>query len=58
MQKLPLTVEELIHTLDKMYPDRCPPPDMPMHKIMFRSGQRSVVDHLVHLLGEDEIEDI
>ncbi len=40
-------LEKLIQELDTTFPQVTPNPDEPLSKIMYRSGQRSVVEYLL-----------
>ncbi len=41
-------LEKLIQELDTTFPQVTPNPDEPLSKIMYRSGQRSVVEYLLN----------
>ncbi len=41
-------LEKLIQELDTTFPQMTPTPDEPLSKIMYRSGQRSVVEYLLN----------
>lgn len=41
-----LLSEELLKELDALFPDQCPHYTTPMNEIMYRSGERNVVDVL------------
>lgn len=47
MKVLPLTVNDLIEELDKLFPDKCAKPEQDIREIMYYAGQRSVVNHLL-----------
>lgn len=47
--RLPLSVEELIDLLKKIYPEPTPNPAMTHDQIMYAAGQRSVVLYLLGL---------
>lgn len=40
-------LEKLTQELDTTFPQITPTPDEPLSKIMYRSGQRSVVEYLL-----------
>ncbi|AGG54543.1 hypothetical protein CYYG_00042 [Cyanophage SS120-1] len=40
-------LEKLLEELDSAFPQVTPNPDEPLSKIMYRSGQRSVVEYLI-----------
>lgn len=46
-------LEKLTKELDTTFPQVTPTPDEPLSKIMFRSGQRSVVEYLLNKQEED-----
>ncbi len=52
---LPNTTEDLIKYLDKTYPTRTPQPSESLSEIMYRSGQRSVIDFLKQKLNDNEV---
>ena len=49
-----LTVERLLEELEDLYPAFNPAPDQPNNVIMFRAGQRSVVDWIKSRLTDEE----
>ncbi len=52
--QLPYTVEGLIETLDKIYPDKSPSLNDTEREVWFKSGQRSVVSWLMELKKRNE----
>ena len=46
---LPDTVDEVITLLDELYPERSPSVEENNNRLMFRGGQRSVVNFLLEL---------
>ena len=42
----------LIHALDESFPPTNPTPDDSMAKVMYRSGQRSVVEWVIQYMEE------
>ena len=46
------TPESILNELEEIYPPVTPNPDDTMEKIMYRSGQRSVVDWIKEKLSE------
>ena len=48
-----LTVERLLEELEDMFPPSQPTPETPINQIMYRSGQRSIVDFIKSRLEED-----
>ncbi len=42
----------LIHALDESFPPTNPTPDDSMEKVMYRSGQRSVVEWVIKYMEE------
>lgn len=50
---LVLSVERLLEELEELYPPYTPTPDIALPQIMYRSGQRSVVDWIKSRLIED-----
>ena len=55
---LPLTVEDLITLLDKMFPNECARLTDSERKIFHKAGQRSVVDWLLELQRRTEEEQL
>jgi hypothetical protein len=51
---LGLTVERLLEELEDLYPNFTPQPDNSIEHIMYRAGQRSVVDYIKSKLEEDD----
>jgi len=43
----------LVHQLEESFPPVNPTPDDTMEKIMFRSGQRSVVEWIINYMEEN-----
>lgn len=48
-----LTVERLLEELEDLFPPVTPTPDNPLPQIMYKSGQRSVVEWIQTKLNED-----
>ena len=44
--KIPVITEEMIDYLDKLFPDKCADLKDTEKEIFYKSGQRSVVNHL------------
>ena len=44
--KIPVITEEIIDYLDKLFPDKCADLKDTDKEIFYKSGQRSVVNHL------------
>lgn len=53
MEELPGTAFELIEALDKAFPVPRFRPTDDYGMIMFKSGERAIVDKLLHLLKKD-----
>ena len=51
MKQLPATVDQLIDSLEKMYPERCARLGQTQDEIFYEAGQRSVVQKLIKLKG-------
>ena len=54
--KIPVITEEMIDYLDKLFPDKCADLKDTDKEIFHKSGQRSVVNHLIEkfkLQGEN-----
>ena len=45
--KVPLISDELIEYLDSIFPNQCAELDQDEKTIFYKSGQRSVVNHLI-----------
>ena len=52
---LPDTVDEGITLLDELYPERSPSVEENNNRLMFRGGQRSVVNFLLELKHRSEM---
>lgn len=52
---LPVTTDDLIKFLDKTFPTRTPQPNESLSEIMYRSGQRSVIDFLKQKANDNEV---
>tara|TARA_Y100000593_G_scaffold42336_1_gene81140 strand:+ start:6753 stop:6956 length:204 start_codon:yes stop_codon:yes gene_type:complete len=52
---LPDNVDELIELINKLYPNRSPGPQESFQDLMYRGGQRSVVDFLIELKNRSEM---
>ena len=46
--KIPIIREDLIKYLSSLFPDKCPDLKDSEREIYFKSGQRSVVNHLIN----------
>ena len=46
-------LKELVDELDELFPDFLPTPGSTLQEIMFRSGQRSVVEYLKDKLKDN-----
>jgi hypothetical protein len=46
--KTPIIKEELIKYLNNLFPDKCPDLKDSEKEIYYKSGQRSVVNHLIN----------
>lgn len=53
MLNLGLTPEGLLGELDQNFPDKNPHPDDQTNHIMFRAGQRNVIDWIRQRIEED-----
>ena len=47
MTKKPIISKEVIDYLGNIFPDKCPDIKMTEKEVWFKSGQRSVVNHLI-----------
>jgi len=45
--KTPIITKEIIDYLDSLFPDKCAELDQTEKEVMYKSGQRSVVNHLI-----------
>lgn len=52
--QLPYTVEDLVKTLDKVYPNQAPDIKDEDRVVWFKAGQRSVVNWLIELKKRNE----
>ena len=52
--KLPYTVEELVKTLDKVFPEKSADLKDSERTVWFKAGQRSVVNWLIELKNRSE----
>jgi hypothetical protein len=50
----PLISDELLDYLKAMFPDKCPELTESERQIFYKSGQRSVVQHLINKKQEQE----
>jgi hypothetical protein len=50
---LGLTVERLVQELEDNFPQFLPQPNDPVNMIMYKSGQRSVVEYIQQKLQEE-----
>ena len=46
LRKVPLISDELLDYLDRLFPNQCAELDQDEKTIFYKSGQRSVVNHL------------
>ena len=46
-RKVPLISDELTEYLDRLFPNQCAELDQDEKNIFYKSGQRSVVNHLI-----------
>ena len=47
LRKVPLISDELVEYLDRLFPNQCAELDQDEKTIFYKSGQRSVVNHLI-----------
>jgi len=52
---LPVNTDDLIKYLDKTFPIKTPQPNESLSEIMYRSGQRSVIDFLKFKVNDNEV---
>lgn len=52
---LPVNTDDLIKYLDKTFPIKTPHPNESLSEIMYRSGQRSVIDFLKFKVNDNEV---
>ena len=45
--KIPIITKEIIDYLDSLFPDKCAEINQTEKEVMYKSGQRSVVNHLI-----------
>ena len=45
--KIPIITKEIIDYLDSLFPDKCAELGQTEKEVMYKSGQRSVVNHLI-----------
>ena len=45
--KIPIITKEIIDYLDSLFPDKCAELDQTEKEVRYKSGQRSVVNHLI-----------
>ena len=50
-----LTVNALLDELEQIYPLANPSPDIPVLQIMYRAGQRSVVEWITQRINNEEL---
>lgn len=55
MEGLPLNSGELIKLLDQLYPTITPKPKDSLEHIMYKAGQRNVVDTLLDWLNKEDL---
>lgn len=53
MPKFGLTFEQLLAELEDVFPPVTPSPDTALNQIMYRAGQRSVVEWINNKLDEE-----
>lgn len=51
---LGLTVERLLEELETIHPPLNPTPETPINQIMYRAGQRSVIEWIISRISEEE----
>lgn len=54
LETLGMQARGLTHVLNETFPPTNPTPDDSMEKIMYRSGQRSVVEWVIQYMEENE----
>ena len=52
---LPVKTDDLVEYLDKTFPVRTPHPNESLSDIMYRSGQRSIIDFLKQKANDNEV---
>ncbi len=52
---LGLTVQALLAELEENFPQFLPQPNDPINMIMYKSGQRSIVEWIAHRISEEEL---
>ena len=52
--KIPIITKEIIDYLDSLFPDKCAELDQTEKEVMYKSGQRSVVEHLLNKQSEQQ----
>jgi len=55
MLNIGLTVESLVNELENVFPITNPSHDTPINLIMYRSGQRSVVEWIAQRIKNEEL---
>ena len=53
LEVLGMNTQGLVHALEESFPPTNPTPDDTMQKIMYRSGQRSVVEWVIKYLEDN-----
>jgi len=54
MPKKPRINQEVIKYLDELFPDKCPNLEDNEKQVWFKAGQRSVVNHLIKEIKQQE----
>ena len=54
LEVLGMNSQGLVHALEETFPPTNPTPDDTMEKIMYRSGQRSVVEWVIQYMEENK----
>ena len=54
MAKKPRINQEVIKYLDELFPDKCPNLEDNEKQVWFKAGQRSVVNHLIKEIKQQE----
>ena len=52
--KTPIISKQIVDYLDSLFPDKCAELDQTEKEVMYKSGQRSVVNHLIEKLKIQE----
>ena len=57
MLNLGLSVEKILAQLEDTFPPYLPHPHDPDRMVMYKSGQRSVIEYIKQLINEEELSD-